>query len=298
MVQQAYGEIKLEQAGTIRPTHRQAAVRNTESAPVRWALTGIALLFLGLFLFLPLLLVFIEAFRNGIATYIAALRNDETFSAICLTLLVVAVAVPINAVFGIAAAWLIAKHDFRGKSILTTLIDLPFTVSPVIAGLLFILLFGANGWLGPWLAERDLKVVFAVPGIVIATMFVTFPFVARELVPLMQVQGDEEEQAALLLGANGWQTFRRITLPNIKWALVYGLILCTARAVGEFGAVSVVSGHIRGQTNTMTLQVEILFNEYNFVGAFAAASLLSAFALVTLLVKNIIERFSPEFVKK
>ena len=233
--------------------------------------------------------VFAEAFRKGWQVYFAALVEPDALSAIALTLLVAAIAVPLNLVFGIAAAWAIAKFDFRGKQLLTTLIDLPFSVSPVIAGLIFVLLFGAQGWFGPWLIEHDVKIIFAVPGLVLATIFVTFPFVARELIPLMEAQGREEEEAAIVLGASGWQTFWRVTLPSIKWGLLYGVILCNARAMGEFGAVSVVSGHIRGRTNTLPLQVEILYNEYNFAAAFAVASLLALLALLTLVVKSLVE---------
>ncbi|HOK95327.1 MAG TPA: sulfate ABC transporter permease subunit CysW [Anaerohalosphaeraceae bacterium] len=252
-------------------------------------LTAAALAFLGLFLLLPLAAVFIEAFRKGIGPYFQTFADPYARSAVRLTLLVVLTAVPFNLIFGLAAAWAIAKFDFRGKGLLLTLIDLPFAVSPVVSGLLFVLLFGARGWLGPWLLEHDIKIIFAAPGIIMATMFVTFPFIARELIPLMQSQGTEEEQAAMVLGAGGWQIFRRITLPNIKWGLLYGIILCNARAIGEFGAVSVVSGHIRGQTTTIPLHIEILYNEYNFVGAFAMASLLTLLALLTLAVKSLVE---------
>jgi sulfate transport system permease protein len=249
----------------------------------------LALGFLGLFLFVPLSAVFAEALRRGFGPYFEALRNPDAISAITLTLTVAAIAVPLNLVFGIAASWAIAKFHFPGKSLLITLIDLPFAVSPVISGLIYVLLFGLQGWLGPWLQEHDVKIIFAVPGIVLATVFVTFPFVARELIPLMQAQGSDEEYAAITLGASGWQTFRRVTLPNIKWGLFYGIILCNARAMGEFGAVSVVSGHIRGLTNTLPLHIEILYNEYNFVAAFAVASLLSLLALLTLALKSFIE---------
>jgi sulfate transport system permease protein len=261
----------------------------TEPAWVKWLLVGVSLAFLGLFLFTALVAVFAEALRGGIGAYFAGIREPDALSAIKLTLLVAAIAIPANLVFGVAGAWAIAKFNFVGKSVLITLIDLPFAVSPVISGLIYVLLFGLQGWLGPWLAEHDLKIIFAVPGIVLATMFVTFPFVARELIPLMQEQGTEEEQAALSLGASGWQIFRRVTLPNVKWALLYGVILCNARAMGEFGAVSVVSGHIRGLTNTMPLHVEILYNEYNFVAAFAVASLLALLALATLAAKSLLE---------
>ncbi|MFW9609638.1 MAG: sulfate ABC transporter permease subunit CysW, partial [Aquaspirillum sp.] len=254
-------------------TERTAAT--TESVVVRYVLTGFALVFLTLFLFVPLVSVFWEALAKGWDLYLAALTDPEAVNAIKLTLITALIAVPLNLVFGVAAAWAIARFEFRGKALLTTLIDLPFSISPVVAGLIYVLLFGAQGWLGPWLAEHDIKIIFAIPGIVLATVFVTFPFVARELIPLMQAQGADEEQAALVLGASGWQTFWRVTLPNIKWGLLYGVILCNARAMGEFGAVSVVSGHIRGQTNTVPLHVEILYNEYNFIGAFACASLLA-----------------------
>jgi len=260
-----------------------------EPAWVRRSLIIVALTFLTLFLFVPLVAVFVEALKKGWEAYAAAIVDEDAISAIKLTLITAAIAVPLNLVFGVAAAWCITKFEFRGKSILLTLIDLPFSVSPVISGLIYVLLFGAQGWLGPWLAEHDIKILFAVPGIVLATVFVTFPFVARELIPLMQAQGSEEEEAAVVLGANGWQTFFRVTLPNIKWGLLYGVILCNARAMGEFGAVSVVSGHIRGETNTMPLQVEILYNEYNFAAAFAVASLLALLALVTLALKSFIE---------
>jgi sulfate transport system permease protein len=256
---------------------------------VRWLLTGIALGFLGFFLVLPLVAVFGEALRRGLGAYFAAVGDADALAAVKLTLIAALISVPANVVFGVAAAWCIAKYSFRGKSLLITLIDLPFAVSPVISGLIYVLVFGAQGWLGPWLIEHDVKIIFAVPGIVLAMTFVTFPFVARELIPLMQAQGSEEEYAAITLGANGWQTFWRVTLPNIKWGLLYGVILCNARAMGEFGAVSVVSGHIRGETNTMPLHVEILYNEYNFVGAFAVASLLALLALVTLVLKSIVE---------
>jgi sulfate/thiosulfate transport system permease protein len=256
---------------------------------VRAVLIATTLAFLGLFLLLPLLAVFVEAFRQGAAAYLAGIAEPDALAAVRLTLLVAAIAVPLNLVFGIAASWAIAKFEFKGKSLLTTLIDLPFSVSPVIAGLIYVLLFGAQGLLGPWLAEHDIKIVFAVPGIVLATVFVTFPFVARELIPLMQEQGIEEEEAARMLGAGGLQIFFRVTLPNVKWGLLYGVLLCNARAMGEFGAVSVVSGHIRGLTNTMPLHVEILYNEYNFVAAFAVASLLTLLALLTLALKAALE---------
>lgn len=261
----------------------------SEQPLARRIIIAVALVFLMLFLFLPLVAVFTEAFRKGIGAYLAALVEPETGSAIRLTLMVAAIAVPLNLVFGVTAAWAIAKFEFRGKAFLTTLIDLPFSVSPVIAGLIYILLFGSDSLLGPWLRSHGIEVVFAVPGIVLATIFVTFPFVARELIPLMQEQGTGDEEAALSLGASGWQTFWHITLPNIRWGLLYGVLLCNARAMGEFGAVSVVSGHIRGQTNTMPLQVEILYNEYNFVAAFAVASLLTLLALLTLVLRSFLE---------
>jgi sulfate transport system permease protein len=260
-----------------------------ERPAVRAVLIATALAFLGLFLLLPLLAVLVEALRQGVGAYLAGITEPDALAAIRLTLLVAAIAVPLNLVFGIAAAWAIAKFEFTGKSLLTTLIDLPFSVSPVIAGLIYVLLFGAHGLLGPWLVEHDIKIIFAVPGIVLATIFVTFPFVARELIPLMQEQGTEEEEAARMLGAGGLQIFVRITLPNVKWGLLYGVLLCNARAMGEFGAVSVVSGHIRGLTNTMPLHVEILYNEYNFVAAFAVASLLTVLALLTLVLKVALE---------
>ncbi len=254
----------------------------------RW-LIGVALTFMALFLVLPLVTVFVEALGQGWQAYAAALAEPEAWSAIRLTLIIAAIAVPLNLVFGVTAAWAIAKFEFRGKTLLITLVDLPFSVSPVVAGLVYVLVFGAQGWLGPWLQAHDIRIIFAVPGIVLATLFVTFPFVARELIPLMQSQGHDEEQAAVVLGANGWQTFWHVTLPNIRWGLVYGVILCNARAMGEFGAVSVVSGHIRGETNTMPLHVEILYNEYQSVAAFAVASLLALLALVTLAIKSFIE---------
>ena len=261
----------------------------TEARWIRRGLIGLALSFMFLFLVLPLAAVFTEALRKGLDAYLEALKEPDAWSAIRLTLITAAVAVPLNLVFGVAAAWAIAKYEFWGKSLLTTLVDLPFSVSPVVAGLVYVLMFGAQGWFGPWLQAHDIKIVFAVPGIILATVFVTFPFIARELIPLMQAQGNDEEQAAIVLGATGWQTFWRVTLPNIKWGLLYGVILCNARAMGEFGAVSVVSGHIRGQTNTMPLHVEILYNEYQSVAAFAVASLLALLALVTLAIKSFIE---------
>ena len=269
-----------------------AEERNATAEPawVRRTLIAVALLFLALFLFVPLATVFFEALKKGWDVYLAALVEDDARSAIWLTLIAAAISVPLNLVFGVAAAWCIAKFEFRGKSLLLTLIDLPFSVSPVIAGLNNVLVFGLQGWFGEWLRDHDLKVIFAVPGIVLATVFITFPFVARELIPLMQAQGREQEEAAVVLGASGWQVFRRVTLPNIKWALLYGVILCNARAMGEFGAVSVVSGHIRGQTNTMPLHIEILYNEYQFAAAFAVSSLLAGLALVTLGLKYLVER--------
>jgi sulfate transport system permease protein len=261
-----------------------------EPAWVRLTLIGIALAFLSLFLFLPLVTVFYEALKKGWDVYLAAITEPDAWSAIKLTLIAAAISVPLNMVFGVAAAWCIAKFEFRGKSVLLTLIDLPFSVSPVISGLIYVLVFGLQGWFGEWLRDHDLRVIFAVPGIVLATVFVTFPFVARELIPLMQAQGREQEEAATVLGASGWQMFRRVSLPNIKWALMYGVILCNARAMGEFGAVSVVSGHVRGQTNTMPLHIEILYNEYQFAAAFAVASLLAGLALVTLALKYLVEQ--------
>ena len=256
---------------------------------VRIALVIAALAFVLLFLFVPLVAVFSEALRKGWEVYLTSIQEPDALSAIKLTLTAAAIAVPLNLVFGVAAAWAIAKFEFAGKRLLIALIELPFSVSPVVAGLTYVLMFGAQGWLGEWLSAHDIKIIFAVPGIVLATVFVTFPFIARELIPLMQAQGADEEQAALVLGATGWQTFWHITLPNIKWGLLYGVILCNARAMGEFGAVSVVSGHIRGETNTIPLHVEILYNEYNFVGAFACASLLAVLALVTLALKTLVE---------
>jgi sulfate transport system permease protein len=261
----------------------------SSSALGRWLLIGSALLFLGVFLVVPLVAVFASAFQKGVGPYLEALAKPEALSAIRLTLTAAIIAVPINLVFGLAASWLIARFRFRGRALLLTLIDLPFSVSPVIAGLIFVLLFGRQGWLGPWLAERDLHVIFAVPGIVLATLFITFPFVAREVLPVMQSQGSDEEEAALTLGASGWTMFLRVTLPKVKWGVLYGVILSNARAMGEFGAVSVVSGHIRGVTTTLPLHAEILYNEYDFVGAFAAASLLTMLALVTLAVKKYVE---------
>jgi sulfate transport system permease protein len=256
---------------------------------IRRSLIGLALAFLTFFLFIPLISVFYEALKKGWDVYVAAITDPDAVSAIQLTLIAAAIAVPLNVIFGLAAAWAIAKFEFRGKSVLITLIDLPFSVSPVVSGLIYVLIFGLQGWLGPWLAEHDLNIIFAVPGIVLATIFVTVPFIARELIPLMQAQGTEEEEAAVVLGASGWQTFLRVTLPNVKWGLLYGAILCNARAMGEFGAVSVVSGHIRGSTNTLPLHVEILYNEYNFAAAFAVASLLALLALLTLALKTFVE---------
>jgi sulfate/thiosulfate transport system permease protein len=270
-------------------TSTVAPAVTAEPRLVRWLLLGVALSFLALFLVLPLVVVLYQAFSKGVAAYVASLIDPDARSAIELTLLAAAIAVPLNLVFGVAAAWGIAKFRFRGRSLLISLIDLPFAVSPVISGLIYVLLFGAQGWLGPWLEARDVKIIFAVPGIVLATVFVTFPFVARELIPLMEEQGTEDEEAAITLGASGWQTFWRVTLPNIKWGLLYGVLLCNARAMGEFGAVSVVSGHIRGLTNTMPLHIEILYNEYNYVAAFAVASLLALLALVTLAAKSWLE---------
>jgi sulfate transport system permease protein len=267
----------------------EANAATRDPAWVKGIVLFLALGFFALFLLLPLIAVFVEALRKGWSLYLDALVEPDAMSAIWLTLTAAAIAVPLNLLFGIAAAWAITKFEFPGKQFLISLIDLPFSVSPVIAGLIFVLVFGAQGWFGPWLSEHGIKIIFAVPGIVLATIFVTFPFVARELIPLMQAQGRDEEEAALVLGASGWQMFRKITLPNIKWALLYGVILCNARAMGEFGAVSVVSGHIRGQTNTMPLHVEILYNEYQFAAAFAVASLLALLALVTLAVKTYVE---------
>ena len=272
-----------------RATRFEDSPAARELVLVKWVIIALSITFFVSFLLLPLIAVFAEALRKGWEAYLQAIVQPDALSSIRLTLLAAAIAVPLNVVFGIAAAWAVAKHDFRGKQLLITLIDLPFSVSPVIAGLIYVLVFGAQGWFGPWLYEHDIKIIFAVPGIWLATIFVTVPFVARELIPLMQAQGRDEEEAALVLGASGLQTFTRVTLPNIKWGLLYGVILCNARAMGEFGAVSVVSGHIRGQTNTMPLHVEILYNEYNFAAAFAVASLLALLALVTLVVKTMIE---------
>jgi sulfate transport system permease protein len=272
----------IRRAGRLRPTG--------EPVWVRWILIAVALLFLGLFLVVPLVAVFAQAFAKGAGFYLHTLADPMTLSAIKLTFIAAGVAVPMNCVFGVAAAWAIAKFDFPGKNILTTLIDLPFAISPVISGMIYVLVFGAQGWFGPWLFAHDIKIIFAVPGIVLATTFVTFPFVARELIPLMQSQGRSEEEAARTLGARGWQTFWRVTLPNIKWGLLYGVILCNARAMGEFGAVSVVSGHIRGVTNTMPLHIQALYDDYNSAGAFAVASVLTFLALVTIALKAWVER--------
>nr|WP_297524698.1 sulfate ABC transporter permease subunit CysW [uncultured Roseateles sp.] len=269
--------------------HYQGNPATAEKRWVRYTLLTLGLAFFALFLLLPLAAVFTEALRKGWDTYLASLIEPDAVSAIKLTLLAAVISVPLNIVFGVCAAWAITKHDFRGKQLLITLIDLPFSVSPVVAGLIYVLIFGAQGWFGPWLQAHDVKIIFAVPGIVLATVFVTFPFVARELIPLMQAQGRDEEEAATVLGASGFRTFWHVTLPNIKWGLLYGVILCNARAFGEFGAVSVVSGHIRGQTNTLPLQVEILYNEYQFAAAFAVASLLALLALVTLGLKQLVE---------
>jgi len=269
---------------------RAAAARHlTEPALVRWLLIGAALLFVGFIVVMPLLTVLTQAFSKGWNAYLAALRDPDAMSALRLTLVTALIAVPLNSVFGVAAAWAITKFRFRGKNVLVTLIDLPFAVSPVISGLIYVLLFGAQGLIGPWLAEHDIKIIFATPGIVLATMFVTFPFVARELIPLMEAQGTQDEEAAVSLGARGWRIFRKVTLPNIKWGLLYGMILCNARAMGEFGAVSVVSGHIRGETNTLPLHIEILYNEYQFTSAFAVSSLLILLAVATLVAKSIVE---------
>jgi len=269
---------------------RNAATR--EAPWIKWSVLGLALGFFVLFILMPLAAVFFEALRRGWAPYLAAVIEPDAVAAVQLTLTVALVAVPLNLVFGVAAAWLIAKFDFTGKQLLTTLIDLPFSVSPVIVGLMYVLIFGANGWFGTWLIEHDIRIIFALPGILLATIFVTFPFIARELIPLMQAQGREEEEAAVVLGANGWQVFWHVTLPNIKWGVIYGVILANARAMGEFGAVSVVSGKLRGETTTLPLQVEILYNEYNFAAAFAVASLLALLALVTLVIKTWVEQRS------
>jgi len=284
----------MSQALAVRasvPSRARKTRSAAEPAWIRWILIGTALAFLALFLALPLVVVLTEAFKKGVAVYAAALRDPDALAAVRLTLLTAAIAVPLNVVFGVAAAWAIAKFIFPGKQLLVTLIDVPFTVSPVIAGMMFVLLFGAQGWFGPWLADHGIGIIFAVPGIVLATIFVTVPFVARELIPLMQEQGTEEEEAAMVLGASVWQTFRRVTIPSIKWGLLYGVIVCNARAMGEFGAVSVVSGHIRGVTNTLPLQVEILYNEYHLAAAFAVASLLALLAIVTLVARSLVEWF-------
>lgn len=278
-VARPYAQTRFEQNAATR-----------EPVWIKWTLLSLALAFFVLFILLPLIAVFFEALRRGWAPYLSAVVEPDALSAIRLTLTIALIAVPLNLVFGVAAAWLIAKFDFRGKQLLTTLIDLPFSVSPVIVGLMYVLIFGANGWFGTWLIEHDLQIIFALPGILLATVFVTFPFVARELIPLMQAQGRDEEEAAVVLGANGWQVFWHVTLPNIKWGVIYGVILTNARAMGEFGAVSVVSGKIRGETTTLPLHVEILYNEYNFAAAFAVASLLALLALVTLAIKTIAER--------
>ena len=266
----------------------------TEPRPLQWLLIGIALLFLAVMLVIPLAAVFVEALKGGWRLYLASLSDPEALSAIKLTLITAAIVVPVNAVLGVAMAWLLTRFDFRGKQLLTTLLDLPFSVSPVVAGLMFVLLFGAHTALGGWLEAQGIQIIFAIPGIILATLFVTFPFVAREIIPLMQAQGDSEEQAALILGANGWQMFWRVTLPNIKWALLYGIILTNARAMGEFGAVSVVSGHIRGETNTIPLLVEIFYNEYNFVGAFALSSILALLAIATLAIQDILTKIQQK----
>jgi sulfate/thiosulfate transport system permease protein len=273
----------------IAETHHTAPNHLTEPKMVRWLLIGTALLLVGLIVVLPLLTVLTQAFSKGWHAYLSAIRETEALAALRLTLLTAVIAVPLNALFGLAAAWTVTKFQFRGKNLLVTLIDLPFAVSPVISGLIYILLFGAQGLLGPWLAEHNFKIIFATPGIVLATMFVTFPFVARELIPFMEAQGVQDEESAVSLGARGWRVFRKVTLPNIKWGLLYGMILCNARAMGEFGAVSVVSGHIRGETNTLPLHIEILYNEYQFAAAFAVASLLMLLAVVTLIAKSILE---------
>ena len=275
--------------GSTDAARYEGSAATREPVWVKWSIIFVAVFFFAFFLLLPLVAVFSEALRKGWDVYWAALREPDALSAIGLTLTAAVIAVPLNLVFGVAAAWLIAKFDFPGKHFLVTLIDLPFSVSPVIAGLIYVLMFGAQGWFGPWLQEHDVKIIFAIPGIVLATIFVTFPFVARELIPLMEAQGREEEEAAVVLGASGFQTFWKVTLPNVKWGLIYGVILCNARAMGEFGAVSVVSGHIRGETNTLPLHVEILYNEYQFAAAFAVASLLAVLALVTLAVKSLVE---------
>lgn len=285
----AGANLDIPKSSWLGQTKYEKNFATQESPWVKWIVLVSALSFFAFFLLLPLIAVFVEALRKGIDVYWIALTDSDALSAVKLTLLTALISVPLNLVFGVAAAWAIAKFEFLGKHLLTTLIDLPFSVSPVVVGLMYVLVFGVNGWFGSWLVEHDIKIIFAVPGIVLATVFVTFPFVARELIPLMQAQGKEEEEAAVVLGARGWQTFWYVTLPNIKWGLLYGVILCNARAMGEFGAVSVVSGHIRGLTNTMPLHVEILYNEYNFAAAFAVASLLALLALITLVIKTWIE---------
>ncbi|MFL6558035.1 MAG: sulfate ABC transporter permease subunit CysW [Bacillus sp. (in: firmicutes)] len=289
------GNVSLQYSTTPVPTRAS----NSEPRLVRWLLITLALAFLGLFLVLPLVAIFVKAFDKGIAVFLEAISNPDALSAIKLTIIITLITVPLNAIFGVAAAWAVTKFNFKGKSLLITIIDLPFAISPVIAGLVFVLLFSAHGLFGQWLIDHNIKIIFAVPGIALATLLVTLPFVARELIPLMQAQGTADEEASLTLGASGWKTFLLVTLPNIKWGLLYGIILCSARAIGEFGAVSVVSGHIRGLTNTMPLHIEILYNEYQFSAAFAVASLMSLFAIITLVIKNVIEwkakkSFEPE----
>ncbi len=276
-------------ASRVPQVARPVRLPLTEPAPVRWVLIGAALAFLLFFLMLPFVIVFTEALAKGVGVYVAAITEPDALAAIELTLLTAAIAVPLNLVFGVAAAWAITKFEFHGKSLLITLIDLPFSVSPVISGMVFVLLFGLQGWLGPWLAAHGIRIVFAVPGIILATLFVTLPFVARELIPVMHQQGTTQEEAARMLRASGWKTFRRVTLPSIKWGVLYGVVLCTGRAIGEFGAVSVISGHISGLTNTMPLQVEVLYNDYDFAAAFAVASLLTLLALVTLIIRTTLE---------
>ncbi len=290
------GSITLNTRSFSAATSTVSARATRESPLVRWTLIAVAALFLGLFLFMPLAMVFVSALGKGITAYFDSFREPDALAAIRLTLITAGIAVPLNTIFGVVAAWAIAKFEFVGKSLMITLIDLPFSVSPVVSGLIYVLLFGLQGLMGKFLAAHDIKIIFAVPGIVLATIFVTFPFVARELIPLIQAQGNEEEEAALTLGASGWQTFFRVTLPNVKWGLLYGVIICNARAMGEFGAVSVVSGHIRGLTNTMPLHIEILYNEYQFVPAFAVASLLAMLALLTLVVKSVVEWKSQQRV--
>jgi sulfate transport system permease protein len=292
----AVPETMAEALGVLNPPMVRKARK-----PIPWvaiALVTVALAYLALFLFVPLAAVFYEALKKGFGVYLEAIKEPDAIAAIKLTFIAALIAVPLNLVFGVAAAWAIAKFDFRGKSLLVTLIDLPFSVSPVISGLIYVLMFGLQGWFGPWLQEHDLKIIFAVPGIVLATIFVTFPFVARELIPLMQAQGRDEEEAAAVLGASGWQTLWRVTLPNVKWGLLYGVILCNARAMGEFGAVSVVSGHVRGLTNTLPLHIEIVYNEYQFAAAFACASLLALLALVTLVAKTVVEARAQKEYRK